>query len=57
MAFSSSDGKSSRVGYRSTRFFHAAQRKRMNCIEGLLDENGVWCSDLQTMADIVNNYF
>ncbi|XP_062014134.1 uncharacterized protein LOC133730589 [Rosa rugosa] len=46
-------------GDRNTGFFHrkAANRKRKNLIQGLYDENGVWCEDDDGMERVVTSYF
>ena len=44
---------------RNTKFFHAtaSQRRRRNCISGLLDSNGVWQEDPGLMEGIILDYF
>lgn len=48
-----------RDGDKNTKYFHhkASQRKRRNCIKGLLDENGVWKKGREEIGDIVHDYF
>ena len=47
------------VGDMNTKFFHkrASQRHRKNQIDGLRDEEGVWCMDEDRIAGIVDGYF
>ena len=48
-----------RDGDKNTKYFHhkASQRKRRNCIKGLLDENGVWKKGREEMFEVVHQYF
>lgn len=46
-------------GDRTTRFFHASasSRRRTNFIKGLLDDNGIWHTETQSLVDITKHYF
>lgn len=46
-------------GDKNTKFFHAkaSQRRKRNFIQGLLDQQGQWCEDIDGVAGIATNYF
>lgn len=46
-------------GDRNTKFFHASASKRckVNNIKGLMNGNGEWCTDMQSLIDITSEYF
>ena len=49
----------SKHGDHNTNFFHgsATQRKRMNFIRRLWDENGVWQKDEKVVSALLNNFY
>ncbi|KAH7526808.1 hypothetical protein JRO89_XSUnG0053100 [Xanthoceras sorbifolium] len=48
-----------RAGDRNSKFFHAkaSQRRRRNCINGLIDERGFWRPYVEDIQQIISDYF
>ena len=48
-----------RDGDRNTKYFHhkASQRKKRNCVKGLVDATGTWREDADDIEKIFTNYF